>query len=229
MVNYFPTFNSNFSKKLYYNKVYLIYRWVFKYLKKIKKEDQKALEVGFGPGVFADLVLDAHPNYEYHGLDYDEKAVEYAQKINSKLKLVVGDACKLPYEDESFDLVFCWHVVEHLEKPELFFEETKRVLKKGGSMFIATPNLECFSHKVAGENWIGFKDPTHISLKTDEGWSQLVKDAGLTIVREGTSGIRGIKLVRKSPLYLLNIIPIYFFGFFNWKAGDAYCCIGRKY
>jgi len=48
---------------------------------------------------------------------------------------------KFPFKDNSMDVVVANHVIEHLTQTELFLNEIYRVLKKGGYVIIATPNL----------------------------------------------------------------------------------------
>ena len=47
----------------------------------------------------------------------------------------------LPYPDQSFDYVICLEVIEHMENPLALCRELKRVLRKGGRLFISTPNI----------------------------------------------------------------------------------------
>jgi SAM-dependent methyltransferase len=47
----------------------------------------------------------------------------------------------LPYPDEHFDYVVCLEVIEHMENPLAMCRELKRVLRKGGRLFISTPNI----------------------------------------------------------------------------------------
>jgi len=47
----------------------------------------------------------------------------------------------LPYPDESFDYIVCLEVIEHMENPLALCRELKRVLRKGGRLFISTPNI----------------------------------------------------------------------------------------
>jgi ubiquinone/menaquinone biosynthesis C-methylase UbiE len=54
-------------------------------------------------------------------------------------KLVPEDP--LPFEDESFDLVFHHDVIEHVHNPYKFLNDEYRVLKKGGYLVYSTPNL----------------------------------------------------------------------------------------
>ncbi|MFK7931466.1 MAG: class I SAM-dependent methyltransferase [Myxococcota bacterium] len=47
---------------------------------------------------------------------------------------------QIPYDDQTFDVVFCDNVLEHLENPETVFAEVRRVLKPGGVFLAKTPN-----------------------------------------------------------------------------------------
>lgn len=57
------------------------------------------------------------------------------------LHLVNGDIASLPFEDEKFDLVYSRSVMEHVERPDLAFRESYRVLKPGGVCVFLTPNM----------------------------------------------------------------------------------------
>lgn len=57
------------------------------------------------------------------------------------LHLVNGDISSVPFEDEKFDLVYSRSVMEHVERPDLAFRETYRVLKPGGVWVFLTPNM----------------------------------------------------------------------------------------
>ncbi|MCF8881061.1 class I SAM-dependent methyltransferase, partial [Hyphobacterium sp. SN044] len=48
---------------------------------------------------------------------------------------------QLPFADESFDLVVCLWVLEHLRSPENVLREVRRVLRPGGHFVFLTPNL----------------------------------------------------------------------------------------
>lgn len=51
-----------------------------------------------------------------------------------------------PYAEHTFDLVMAMEVIEHVvTSPRAFIQEIKRVLKPGGSVFIATPNAACWA------------------------------------------------------------------------------------
>jgi len=54
----------------------------------------------------------------------------------------------LPFEEGSFDLVFCNHVVEHLFNTEHLFSELYRVIKPGGLVAVSTPNLAWWINRI---------------------------------------------------------------------------------
>lgn len=78
------------------------------------------------------------------GVDPDADAVsEYPGEAR------VGDGAQLPFEDESFDLVFSEYVLEHLDNPGAVFAEVQRVLRPGGKFISVAPNLWSYKSIVA--------------------------------------------------------------------------------
>jgi ubiquinone/menaquinone biosynthesis C-methylase UbiE len=54
----------------------------------------------------------------------------------------------LPFEDETFDLVYVGEVIEHLYDPDHVFEEVRRVLTKQGHFILSTPNLSSWINRI---------------------------------------------------------------------------------
>jgi len=81
---------------------------------------------------------------EIIAIDSDSNAIKFARKNrkfqNVKFKDV--DARKLPFSNETFDIIIASQVIEHIHPDEVsnFLEEAKRVLRKEGLFFIVTPN-----------------------------------------------------------------------------------------
>lgn len=65
--------------------------------------------------------------------------------LKKKYSLLVHDLNnnKLPFRDGSFDVVFCSHVIEHLESPYKVLKEFHRILKRGGVLILGIPNPDC--------------------------------------------------------------------------------------
>lgn len=72
------------------------------------------------------------------GIDYDLHALKNHKNILLKVR---GDITTLPFKDNFFDLVTANMVVEHLDNPDVQFQEVNRVLKHGGIFVFHTPNV----------------------------------------------------------------------------------------
>lgn len=59
--------------------------------------------------------------------------------ISASQEIWVGDMHDMPFEDHRFGVVWASHVLEHALKPQLVFDEIRRVLKPGGYLFAAYP------------------------------------------------------------------------------------------
>ena len=76
------------------------------------------------------------------GVDIDEPAIRHAASNFSRdnLEFQVADALQLPFSDNSFDVVVCSHVYEHVPDPYKMFSEIHRVLKKDGVCYFSAGN-----------------------------------------------------------------------------------------
>jgi len=59
-----------------------------------------------------------------------------------------GDAQNMPFDDNFFDTVVAGEVIEHLENPEKFLNEARRVLKDDGIIIITTPNKKSLVNRI---------------------------------------------------------------------------------
>lgn len=95
---------------------------------------KSVLEIGVGLG--ADHQQFAEANARLQGCDLTERAVEHTRErlklFNLSSELRVADAENLPYENDSFDLVYSWGVIHHSPDTQRVVNEIYRVLKPGG-------------------------------------------------------------------------------------------------
>lgn len=71
-------------------------------------------------------------------LGYDVTPVDMEPKYEEGITLDVNNS--FPFEDNSFDLIWCSEVIEHLDNPESSINEMRRVCKPTGRIIITTPN-----------------------------------------------------------------------------------------
>lgn len=99
-------------------------------------EVDRVLVVGCGNGHEA-VVLADYFDAEVTGIDladgFDPAAAE-------RVDLRLMDATRLEFADDTFDLVYSFHALEHIDDPDLALQEMRRVLKPNGVYCIGTPN-----------------------------------------------------------------------------------------
>ncbi len=75
------------------------------------------------------------------GIDTDESAIKSAKNLSNKnLTFVKASALKIPFKDNSFDLVICNHIYEHVPNAQKMFNEIYRVLKQDGICYLSAGN-----------------------------------------------------------------------------------------
>ena len=135
------------------------------------------LEIGCGEGRGVQLI--APKAATFTGLDKIQSVID-----NLKQKFPDGDfrqAIIPPFaglEDNSFDCIVSFQVIEHIKKDQMFLEEIFRVLKPGGKALITTPNIKMSLSR----------NPWHIREYTAE---QLEKLAGQVFPKVRMMGITG--------------------------------------
>ena len=100
------------------------------------------LEVGVGLG--ADHQSFAEAGASLSGIDLTERAVSHTQRrlklLGHASNLQVADAERLPFQENSFDLVYSWGVLHHSPNTQAAINEVWRVLRPGGSSRIMIYN-----------------------------------------------------------------------------------------
>ena len=102
---------------------------------------KKVLDVASGTGYGSQLLAGYAKSVT--GVDYSPEAIEYSKKHYpaKNLDYLVGNAEELvQIGDNSFDVVVSMETIEHLNHPEKFVQQVKRVLKDNGIFVVSTPN-----------------------------------------------------------------------------------------
>ena len=106
--------------------------------KLINSNRKNILEIGCGDAGRLNYLKSKFYNNNYFGLDPSALAIKFGKKINSKLKLKIGEASELKFEDNKFDIVIFGFCLYLCDDNDLFkiSSECFRVLKKNGFIII---------------------------------------------------------------------------------------------
>jgi ubiquinone/menaquinone biosynthesis C-methylase UbiE len=164
----------------------------------------RVLEVGCGLGHLMTFLTD---RYEVYGTDINEHALRAAKLVAPQAHIATLSAEDMhTFPDGSFQIVICKHIVEHLPHPEKAIAEMGRVLAPGGLLVLATPNLDSPMRARMGDDWIGYKDPTHISLKAATEWLGLIEASHMRPCKVFSDGFWAPPYVRFLPLKVQKLI-----------------------
>jgi 2-polyprenyl-3-methyl-5-hydroxy-6-metoxy-1,4-benzoquinol methylase len=115
----------------------------------------KLLEVGCGDGDF--LVTAESAGWAVTGVEYSSTACENARQRLKNGNVICGELEPLRLPAEQFDLCVISDVIEHVRSPLGFLAEIHRLLKPGGTLFIATPSTDSWSARLMRQRWMEFK------------------------------------------------------------------------
>ncbi len=89
----------------------------------------------------------------------------------------------------SIDMICSLHVLEHVPRPPETLIRLAALLREGGRLFYVVPDPDGVGHRMRGERWFAYRDPTHISLLRRRRWLDATRAAGFRIDRAGTDGL----------------------------------------
>jgi 2-polyprenyl-3-methyl-5-hydroxy-6-metoxy-1,4-benzoquinol methylase len=98
----------------------------------------KVIELGCGTGSLCEALH--QKGIAIAGCDVSPVAIDHGREKYPHLHLSVVNAEQLPWENETFDAVLSFDVLEHLFNPDKHLEEIRRILKPGGYYLFQTPN-----------------------------------------------------------------------------------------
>lgn len=99
----------------------------------------RVLEVGCGAGQFIRAIKRYRPDLACSGSDISAKAIAAAQEAYDGVTYTVSSEDKLPFTNDTFDAVLVFDVLEHVSNPGLFLQEIRRVLDRGGLLYLFVP------------------------------------------------------------------------------------------
>ncbi len=114
------------------------------------------LDIGCGTGDF--LVSCQKKGWDISGIEPNRNAKKIAEKkLNTTLRFNISEV-----ENQTFDVITMWHVLEHVPNLTEYITQLKSLLKPNGTLLIAVPNYKSFDAKHYGKFWAAYDVPRHL-------------------------------------------------------------------
>jgi SAM-dependent methyltransferase len=155
------------------------------------------LDLGCGRGEFLNELI--NNGMEGHGIDISDFAIEFCPK--AKINVIDIEKEKIPYPDNTFDVVYSKSFVEHFYYPEKIFNEIYRVLKPGGTIITLTPEWQYIYLSF-------FEDFTHRTPFTNLSLREIQEMSGFKDIE--------VESFKQLPIIFENNFFSKFFSFFSF-------------
>lgn len=174
------------------------------------KIGSKILDIGCGNGQITKSFQDL--GMEVHGIDFSEESLNILDK--KKFRKVNLSIKPYPFENETFDFIFCKSVIEHLVDPDILIDESYRLLKPNGIFICMTPS---WKHTYKESFYI---DHTHITPFTNHSLKTICELSGF---KSDCEYFYQLPILWKYPVlnlvrFLIQVSPIPYrpFNKINW-------------
>ena len=214
---------SVFSRKLFYRllDLLLLRAWhVHRGIKKWAKtapENVEVLDAGAGFGQYDYYMTQKYPNWNILAIDVKDEQVAdcnkfFGQLKNQKVKFIVGDLTQYQKED-SYNLVVCVDVMEHIEEDVKVFANYYASMKEGAMLLISTPSDQGGSDVHDHEHESFIDEHVRDGYNIDEIQEKL-RSVGFNKTDAkyayGVPGKISWKLSMKYPMTMLNFSKLFF-------------------
>ena len=153
------------------------FRWYHRKAALIQhKQRGSLLDLGCSAGAFLEYLKD--DPWELYGIEMSSDCAKTAEK-NSGARVFVGDIVDAPYPPESFDVITCFDVLEHLSEPRRVMTKVWEWLKPGGVFYVLVPNIDSAEARVFGSYWCGLELPRHLFHYSPGSLRYLADSVGL--------------------------------------------------
>lgn len=165
-----------------------------------QKDNIRILDIGSGTGYFLNAAKEK--GYTVTGIEKDTNAREYAI---STFGLDIKDEQSLwDIENESYDVITLWHVLEHMENLNEVVAKIKSILKPDGIMILALPNHNSHDAKKYEGYWAAYDVPRHLWHFTPQTVEKMLSKHQFNIIKQKTMPLDAFYISMLSEKYRGN-------------------------
>lgn len=146
------------------------------------REGDVVLDVACGNGTLLGE-LSKRADIRANGIDVAEEMIRAAKTRYPNLHFEARPCCPLAWNDGSVDIITVCCAFHHFERPQEFANECKRVLKKGGAVYVAEPNFGAMLRFLANAFWFPFAKSGDVKVYGSKKLAAFFSTAGFQAVR----------------------------------------------
>ncbi|MDA3808767.1 MAG: class I SAM-dependent methyltransferase [Spirochaetaceae bacterium] len=162
-------------------------------------ENRSFLDIGCATGLLVEYFQKS--GWMSRGVELCSPAAIYGSELRL-IDIFSGTVEQAAFKDETFDIIHCSHLIEHLNNPGSFMDEVYRILKPGGMFLCTTPNVSGFQAKLFQSKWRS-SIADHMFLFSRKTLTKLFKNKNLSIRKIKTWGGLGQGY---GPLWLKKVL-----------------------
>lgn len=157
------------------------------------RQTNNLLDVGCGGGHF--LVEAKKRGWNVYGTEYTSEAVTLCTRQGIRMSQGKLDSGRYG-RNERFDVITSFEVIEHISNPREEVAHCHDLLRKGGIVYVTTPNFGSISRSLARGKWNVLDYPEHLCYYTRPTLRGLFEGCGLKRIHSATTGISFDRLKR---------------------------------
>ncbi len=157
----------------YTEEIYTI-RWEFKKSLEDLKPGSKLLGIGCGEGVYLELA--AREKHSVLGMDFNPGAIQIAKAKGWEVYCCNLRKLKQRLLNRKFDAVMFFHVIEHIEDLETFFQDISSIMPTGSSLHFSCPGPNRWTTQFETDRKVGLREVWDYPPYHQTRWNRLAAD-----------------------------------------------------
>ena len=159
------------------------------------------LDIGFGDG---SALAAAHElGWDAHGLEFGDWLVEAARRRLPFANVQLGDAMSSGFESGTFDVIYSWHVIEHVLDVQAWLEAVTRLLRPAGVVVLGTESSEALYGRLVRLGFRALGQMPRPTTSTDHTYWFSSASLAVLLERAGMQVLE-VSAYENSPLQLLR-------------------------
>ncbi len=208
-----------------YEKIYqLVKRYNQKkkasWIQRYARQNAKVLDVGAGTGSLIKYLQDQ--GWQAEGVEPNKKAQNIAKDKGVDLKSTLQDV-----EENDFDVITLWHVLEHLPDLDKDISDISKKLRSKGVVFIAVPNFRSYDARHYGSYWAAYDVPRHLWHFSQHSIQTIFSRKGFSLLKVKPMIFDAFYIARLSEKYKkgnFQLLKALWHGlrsnFHGWRTGE---------